>query len=420
MSGVVMVEQDGKIVYDVRPGSKIQAQSAQWAQGVDFMLGGEDQLPHPTLEAITGVGNTPAYRGSLVAVFKNFNTSAAGERIPVFRFTVASDATTALQDNVLEDFTFPSGLASGLYATGSTTETWVGNTIFSVVSRAGSPAVGDYLFDDAGGCDPPFWAWGLDGFRGVQFAGADSTPVAVNGSAAASLINSKVETFYLDWNTGWQYFHGGSTPDIVNTWFSGHGLTPPITEGDGVTGLPIPITSSAADIIQGIEIVEVEGALGEFECITRQPNVKLALTGNRNLARIHGSYWIDTDDGSMWRPSWIPSMEFSTQDPGSLSLQTIVERICKRGGLSTDEYDATAYADVEVLGYPISTQATASDCLTPLLASCFGFASDYDGKLHFRLFGQDAALTIDSDDILESSATEQANASSSLIVTTRA
>jgi hypothetical protein len=56
IQSIVMVEQDGKIVYDIRRGSTILSASAKWKANVDFMFGGEDQMPHPTLEAIFGVG----------------------------------------------------------------------------------------------------------------------------------------------------------------------------------------------------------------------------------------------------------------------------------------------------------------------------------------------------------------------------
>jgi len=101
MDSVLMVLQDGQIVYDIRDGKHYGDQgiayngnyahdvtiaflgmSDSWKMHCDFMFGGEDQMPHPTLEAITGVGNTPAYRGSLVAVFKNFDVTKAGDRIP--------------------------------------------------------------------------------------------------------------------------------------------------------------------------------------------------------------------------------------------------------------------------------------------------------------------------------------------------
>jgi len=93
MNSVLMVMQDGKIVYDVRPGSTMLADSYKWKANVDFLFGAEDQLPHPTLEAITGIGNTPAYRGSCIAVFKNFDVSSAGDRIPSFQFVVSSADT---------------------------------------------------------------------------------------------------------------------------------------------------------------------------------------------------------------------------------------------------------------------------------------------------------------------------------------
>lgn len=124
MDSVLMVLQDGKIVYDIRDGKHygdnaigfngnyahdvtavVLGMTDSFKLHCDFMFGGEDQMPHPTLEAITGVGNTPAYRGSLVAVFKNFDVSAAGDRIPSFQFLVASSATTAVTDNVLPNTT---------------------------------------------------------------------------------------------------------------------------------------------------------------------------------------------------------------------------------------------------------------------------------------------------------------------------
>jgi hypothetical protein len=106
MSQVLMVYQDGKLVYDVRPGSAIAADSAKWVANVDFLFGGEDQLPHPTLEAISGVGNTPAYRGSLVAVFKNFDVTSVGDRIPQFQFVVASAGSPPISVLYTDNFKY--------------------------------------------------------------------------------------------------------------------------------------------------------------------------------------------------------------------------------------------------------------------------------------------------------------------------
>src|SRR5574337_961802 len=108
MSSVLMVMQDGKLVYDVRPGSTMLADSYKWKANVDFLFGDDTQLPHPTLEAITGVGNTPAYRGSCIAVFKNFDVSTAGD--PGYAFQYGDDFRYLLQVNDL-----PPGLNAEQY-----------------------------------------------------------------------------------------------------------------------------------------------------------------------------------------------------------------------------------------------------------------------------------------------------------------
>jgi hypothetical protein len=117
VESILMVIQDGKIVYDVRDGShysdpdtggtvtRVIGLSQNWKSNVDFMFGAEDQMPHPTLEAITGVGNTLAYRGVVTAVFKNFDVTSAGDRIPSFQFLVATKATDITGDNVLDTVT---------------------------------------------------------------------------------------------------------------------------------------------------------------------------------------------------------------------------------------------------------------------------------------------------------------------------
>jgi hypothetical protein len=93
--GILIVRQNGKIVYDVRPESNFMAESAKWAEKVTFYFGGEDQLPDPTMEAIFGVGNTPAMRGSCYAVFRDFNRSEFGDAIPQFDWVVVSEGTVA-------------------------------------------------------------------------------------------------------------------------------------------------------------------------------------------------------------------------------------------------------------------------------------------------------------------------------------
>ncbi len=50
--------------------------------------GSEDQLPDPLIEAVQGVDNAPAYRGTAYLVLENFQLAAFGNRIPQFSVEV--------------------------------------------------------------------------------------------------------------------------------------------------------------------------------------------------------------------------------------------------------------------------------------------------------------------------------------------
>lgn len=88
MVGVLIVRLDGKIVYDVRPDSNFQADNAKFLENHTFYDGNEAQLPDPTMEAITGVGNTPYYRGVFTMVARDINLTQYGDRIPAYEFVM--------------------------------------------------------------------------------------------------------------------------------------------------------------------------------------------------------------------------------------------------------------------------------------------------------------------------------------------
>ncbi len=56
--------------------------------------GGEAQLPDPLIEALQGVGKTPAYRGLAYVVIEDFPLTDFGNRIPNFTFEVRRKVTT--------------------------------------------------------------------------------------------------------------------------------------------------------------------------------------------------------------------------------------------------------------------------------------------------------------------------------------
>lgn len=100
MVGVLIVRVDGKIVYDMRPDKNFGAENAKFLRNHTFYNGNEAQLPDPTMEAITGIGNTPAYRGVFTMVARDINLSQYGERIPTYEFVMVGEGdSVTTEDN---------------------------------------------------------------------------------------------------------------------------------------------------------------------------------------------------------------------------------------------------------------------------------------------------------------------------------
>jgi hypothetical protein len=303
MGSVLMVVQDGKLVYDVRPGSEILADSAKWKANVDFMFGAEDQMPHPTLEAITGANNTPAYRGSLIAVFKDFDVTQAGDRIPSFQFVVSSRPSHTQQS----------------YTGG-------GGTVFP----------GTYLVQTGG-------------YRGNVVFDYNM----YNAPDKMQVFDG--DTLVID--TG--YRGDPSYQSVLDSALADRGLPPETIHSPGAgsaTYLKVTKSSSLT--------VKIWGPLS---------------TGWDFTASFPGT-------GSA---------------PQAVALSDICLRVIKRGGLEETDVDVEALQDEIAEGYPIARQATAADCLRPLLQAYFSYASEYDSQLHFLKYGGDASVVIDRADLIE-------------------
>lgn len=114
ITGVSRIWRNNELVYDVRPGSTMLAESAKWLQGKTILPGDWDQLPHPTIEAEAGAANAPAMRGTALLVVTDEDLTDLRGAIPSYQFEVGG---TALEfDDVL-----PSGwiLQQGFLGGGS-------------------------------------------------------------------------------------------------------------------------------------------------------------------------------------------------------------------------------------------------------------------------------------------------------------
>ena len=332
MAVVWMVYQDGKLVYDVRPESTMLQDSYKWAANVDFLYGGEDQMPHPTLEAITGVGNTPAYRGSCLAVFKNFDVSSAGDRIPQFQFVVSSSGAAPIDIDYTDMYKYKVELTPDPDYSSPTYD----DSLWPV----GKGAFGDG--DQSGITMNTFVPSGLIG-RTIWLR--KSVPMPASGDLKIEVASDDGAWLYVN---GVQYMDG----------FVGGGS---VTLGASTVG---PVASIALKVVDS----EPSGT----------------------PIHIFSAMKITTDGSSSGLPS------------GDISLVDVVTRICERGGLSDTDFDTSNLPDEAISGYLVATAANAADCLSPVLQSFFCFASDYNAKLFFHPYGDDAPYTISLDNVLES------------------
>jgi hypothetical protein len=95
IGGVLRIWEDDKLVYDVRTGSTILAESAKWIFGCGIYLGTETQMPDAFLMTQAGpeptgaAPDTPAYRGTAYMVFVGRDLTDRRGSIPQYRFEVA-------------------------------------------------------------------------------------------------------------------------------------------------------------------------------------------------------------------------------------------------------------------------------------------------------------------------------------------
>lgn len=88
ITGIIRVWRNNKLVYDARGTDWGNANNGVFLAGARFYLGGWDQLPDPTLQAIWGSDNVPAHRGTAYMVIINEDLTDMGGSVPQYLFEV--------------------------------------------------------------------------------------------------------------------------------------------------------------------------------------------------------------------------------------------------------------------------------------------------------------------------------------------
>lgn len=90
IKSILRIWEDDKLVYDMRPGSAMVAQSQQWLFGCWIYLGDETQLPDPFLNANVAPYDHPAHRGTAYIVMGFRDLTDRRGSVPQYRFEVST------------------------------------------------------------------------------------------------------------------------------------------------------------------------------------------------------------------------------------------------------------------------------------------------------------------------------------------
>jgi len=88
VSAVIRVWRNNKLVYDARGNAWGARNNPIFLKGFRLYLGKYDQQPDPTLEAIWGIGNVPAYRGTCYMVAVDEDLTELAGAVPQWLFEV--------------------------------------------------------------------------------------------------------------------------------------------------------------------------------------------------------------------------------------------------------------------------------------------------------------------------------------------
>lgn len=95
IGAVLRVWADNKLVYDMRTGSEMIAESQKWVGNKVVYLGDESQNPDPTLVSTVN-SDSPSYRGTAYIVFILEDLTDRAGSIPQFRFEVAKEIISTI------------------------------------------------------------------------------------------------------------------------------------------------------------------------------------------------------------------------------------------------------------------------------------------------------------------------------------
>ena len=474
--GVRRIWANGNLIYDFTPGATAAALLAggKVAASVKIYTGTEDQMPDPTLEAMSGHGLTPAYRGTAYVVFTGLQLANFGNSIPNITFEVISSGTAA-PFRRLSMATLPQQWRTGGVAgIGSPTVFSAGDVVRVGVAGAAGGSVYVYDLDGnflgretrraeeeqwppirAGSYPDIYWGmgrlWNGDAlcyrYYYGRTIGAGETLVTggsdgIRKDASGGLPIGRV-LFTACLSADGRYILSITAPAGA-TVGGGHGDRWHITEWDGDRARLVKEGDVAAPFA-GYEFGPGNAAAGHFHAAMMESNLEYiwdsygAGSGEVCVYRIGSDEVLRLEKVFSGGPvgEGIPTdsyptvfadkglcvtvigdrMAVHTRIPaiasGSVSVSDVVSALCQRAGLSASYLDVSQLSDT-LQGYAVSTQSSARACLEPLRHYSQFDVSEHAGRLTFVPRGGTVAAVIPWIDL---GAHEGGNAVEPLVIT---
>lgn len=343
-SSVCRIWQDENLVYDVLgDGSISDDDNTAYAAKFKFYDGKETQLPDPDLQVFLG-DDTPYFRGTAYVVFPNFDLTATAERIPVFKFEILNGVAGIVDQLETLAWSIPNASDAhfseqSVTLTGSAGVTWAMSLFFT-----GEMESRDYLNVTAylgGGVTRP--AHG----RFVE-ASDDQAHIYTTYNIYKITISDPPQTYYMN-----NFLPDESAPTLIEM------------DGSDLWKLNIHVAGNAT-VTYSADPVNGSSAFGPQE-----GSARCEITG------------INAGTG------------------GTILLNSVIQSLMERAGMTDDQFDLTAIDDIGVAGVCIQDTVNGTDAINACLAPYFVDPCEVDGVLKLVKRGGDVLRTLTIDDLTE-------------------
>lgn len=380
IDGVSMIKRRGKVIYDVRPGSQMLAESAQFAKGFRLYLGGEDQLPDPSLEEIHGVGTTPSYRGSAYIVFIDDDVTENGGAAWDHEFEVVAVGTTSDQAVVPAQQYFSHGVTGGTFSNRLNTHEWKAPAYTIMRARAQqNPANSDPTKYRLLANGQVIWDSGWMG--DVSRQAALDSELAVANSLYRNFEYNGTQTNTTD-------------PDAIRA-FVGE-IEGPVTGLTSITDVIVIPQNTNEIVVQQIRPDSDAYDVGSILRLDRldptvitEPYTALPELPGVVVGQSGTTYFTAFYDGTP-----------QTLAPGTTTLAGIVTDICARCGIAASKIDVSQLTDT-VRGFVLAGAYTGAAAINALRKVFFFDVSEWDGKIRFVKRGGAVKGVINESDLLD-------------------